>query len=129
MIHRLELRQLVIVQVSVEDRPVLLTSLKIQIRLKNKRNFFFFCNLLQFFFLPKVFNESISMQSLYRKSLIKKIKLENQNVMSNSSMHRDEESMDGYNDVDDELSNNLSLENLNNLINISINDRLVQSHY
>ena len=69
------------------------------------------------------------MQSLYRKSLIKKIKLENQNVMSNSSMHRDEESMDGYNDVDDELSNNLSLENLNNLINISINDRLVQSHY
>jgi hypothetical protein len=61
--------------------------------------------------------------------LLKKIKLENQNALSNSSMHRDEESMDGYNDIDDELSNNLSLENLNNLINISINDRLVQSNY
>jgi hypothetical protein len=41
-------------------------------------------------------------------------------------MNRDEESMDGY---DDELSNNLSLENLNNLINISISDHLVNSNY
>ena len=44
----------------------------------------------------------------------------------NGMMNRDEESMDGY---DDELSNNLSLENLNNLINISISDHLVNSNY
>ena len=44
-------------------------------------------------------------------------------------MLRDEESMDGYGDIDDELSNSLSLENINNLINISINDRLVHSNY
>lgn len=59
---------------------------------------------------------------------LKNIKLE-PNVMSNNSMLRDEESMDGYGDIDDELSNSLSLENINNLINISINDRLVHSNY
>jgi len=69
------------------------------------------------------------------KSLTKKIRLEHNNIMGvggsvngsiNGMMNRDEESMDGY---DDELSNNLSLENLNNLINISISDHLVNSNY
>jgi hypothetical protein len=66
------------------------------------------------------------------KSLTKKIRLEHNNMMGvggsvngsiNGMMNRDEESMDGY---DDELSNNLSLENL---INIGISDHLVNSNY
>lgn len=51
--------------------------------------------------------------------------------MMGTNMSRDEESIDGYGEIDEEMISDelISIENINNLINISINDRLVHSNY